>query len=184
MRVPGELTHAFKWLLFLIPLGGLAIAQTRGLAPDLERSRSFAQGIGGAIDYDQLGQSLLATGDRPAAAESFRAALGARSHSCRRRARDWLTRSRSSVIGQGRRRPIARRSATRTSATARNGLGNLLAVEGRAQDAISEYRRAIELDPELRTARANLGGALASLGQWSEALGATEVGREPVPGVS
>ena len=75
VRLPGGLTHAFKWLLFLIPLAGLAVAQTRGLAPDLERSRSFAQGIGAAIDYDQLGQSLLAAGDWPAAAVSFRAAL-------------------------------------------------------------------------------------------------------------
>ena len=33
------------------------------------------EGIGAATDYHQLGQSLLAAGDRPAAVESFRAAL-------------------------------------------------------------------------------------------------------------
>jgi hypothetical protein len=54
--------------------------RTRGranpwLAPDLERSPSFAQGIGTVNDHHQLGQSLPAVGDGPAAVESFRAAL-------------------------------------------------------------------------------------------------------------
>ena len=59
-------------------------------------------------------------------------------------------------------------SRTRTSPRRRNSLGNLLAVEGRVEEAIPEFRRAIELDPGLHAARADLGGALASLGQWEE----------------
>jgi len=167
--LPGGLTHAFKWLFFLIPLAGLAAAQNRGLAPDLERSRSFAQGIGTANDYYQLGQSLLAAGDRSAAVESFRAALARNPTLAPARAglADAL-----SFLGDRAGAEQAYRQALQgeDSASARNGLGNLLALEGRGQDAIAEYRRAIELDPELRTARANLGGALSSLGQWDEAL--------------
>jgi tetratricopeptide (TPR) repeat protein len=169
VRLPGGLTHAFKWLFFLVPLAGLAVAQTRGLAPDLERSRSFARGIGTADDYYQLGQSLLAAGDRPAAIENFRAALVRDPSLAPARAGlgDALSFQGDRVAAEE-----AYRHALRDEdmATARNGLGNLLALEGRAPEAIAEYRRAIELDPELRTARANLGGALASLGQWDAAL--------------
>ena len=170
VRLPRGLTHAFTWVFFfLIPLAGLAVAQTRGLAPDLERSRSFAQGIGTANDYDQLGQALLAAGDWPAAVESFRAALERDPTLAPARAglADAL-----SFLGDwaGAEEAYRRALSDEDMASARNGLGNLLALEGRAQDAIAEYRRAIELDPELRTARANLGGALASLGRWDEAL--------------
>jgi len=153
-----------KWLFFLVPLAALAAAQTRGLAPDLERSRSFAQGIGTANDYHQLGQSLLAAGDRPAAVESFRAALERDETLAPARAglADAL-----SFLGDRAGAEEAYRRALRGEdmASARNGLGNLLALEGRAQDAVAEYRRAIELDPELRTARANLGAARDSLVQ-------------------
>jgi tetratricopeptide (TPR) repeat protein len=168
-RLPGWLTHAFQWLFFLIPLAGLGVAQTRGLAPDLERSRSLAQGLGTANDYHQLGQSLLAVGDGAAAAESFRAAL--ERDPTLAPARAGLGDALSS-LGDRAAAEEAYRRALRDEdlATTHNGLGNLLALEGRAQEAIPEYRRAIELDPELRAARANLGGALASLGQWDEAL--------------
>jgi tetratricopeptide (TPR) repeat protein len=168
-RLPGWLTHAFPWLLFLIPLAGLAVAQTRGLAPDLERSRSLAQVLGTASDYHQLGQSLLAVGDGAAAAESFRAAL--ERDPTLAPARAGLGDALSS-LGDRAAAEEAYRRALRDEdlATTHNGLGNLLALEGRAQEAIPEYRRAIELDPELRAARANLGGALASLGRWDEAL--------------
>ena len=168
-RLPGWLTHAFYWCLFLIPLAGLAVAQTRGLAPDLERSRSLAQGIGTATDYHQLGQSLLAVGDAAAAVESFRAAL--ERDPTLAPARAGLGDALSS-LGDRAAAEEAYRRALRDEdlVTAHNGLGNLLALEGRAQDAVAEYRRAIELDPELRAARANLGGALASLGRWDEAL--------------
>jgi tetratricopeptide (TPR) repeat protein len=168
-RLPGPLTHAFKWLLLLAPLAGLGFAQTRGLAPDLARSRSLALGLGTAAGYHQLGQSQLAVGDGRAAVESFRAALERDPTLAPARAglgdalsslRDWAAAEE------------AYRLALRDEdlATTHNGLGNLLAIEGRAQDAIAEYRRAIELDPELRTARANLGVALASYGRWDEAL--------------
>jgi tetratricopeptide (TPR) repeat protein len=168
VRLPGGLTHPLKWLLFLVPLAGLAVAQTRGLAPDLERSRSFAQGIGAANDHSLLGQSLLAAGDWPGAALSFRAALERDPALATARAGlgDAL-----SILGDRAAAEEAYRRALQDEdiATARNSLGNLLAVEGRAQEAVAEYRRALELDPKLHAARANLGGALASLGQWEEA---------------
>jgi tetratricopeptide (TPR) repeat protein len=169
VRLPGGLTHAFKWLLFLGPLSGLAVAQTRGLAPDLERSRSFAQGIGAANDYHLLGQSQLTAGDWKGAVESFRAALERDPTLAPARAGlgDAL-----SFLGDRVAAEEAYRRALRDEdlATARNGLGNLLALAERVPEAITEYRRAIELDPELRTARANLGGALAGLGRWDEAV--------------
>lgn len=169
VRLPGGLTHPLKWLLFLVPLTGFAVAQTRGLAPELERSRSFALGIGAANDHSLLGQSLLAARDWPGAALSFRAALERDPDHAVARAGlgDAL-----SMVGDRAGAEEAYRRALQVEdlATAHNSLGNLLAVGGRAEAAIAEYRRAIELDPGLPAARANLGAALASLGRWEEAL--------------
>jgi tetratricopeptide (TPR) repeat protein len=166
--LPGGLTHPLKWLLFLVPLAGLAIAQSRGLAPDLERSRSFAQGIGAANDHSLLGQSLLTAGDWQGAAASFRVALERDPDLAHARAGlgDAL-----SMLGDRAAAEEAYRRALQDEdmATAHNSLGNLLALEGRAEEATSEFRRALALDPGLHAARANLGGALAGLGQWQEA---------------
>jgi len=167
--LPFGFAHPLKWLLFLVPLAGLAVAQSRGMAPELERSRSFAQGIGAANDHSLLGQSLLAAGDWQGAVASFRTALERDPALATARAGlgDAL-----SMLGDRAAAEEAYRRALQDEdmATARNSLGNLLTVEGRAEEAIAEYRRAIELDPELRTAHANLGGALAKLGRWEESL--------------
>jgi len=163
------LAHGAKWLLFLVPLLGLGVAQARGLAPELERSRSLAQALDLAEDHDVLGWELLAAGDGAAAVESFRAALERDpSHAS---ARVGLGDALFS-LGEGQAAEDAYRQVLLETevAAAHNGLGNLAAQRGEVAAALAEYRRALELDPELETAHANLGGALASLGQWEEAL--------------
>ena len=47
-----------------------------------------------------------------------------------------------------------------TFAEAHNNLGQVLAIEGRTDEAIIHFRRAVALAPELADARANLDQAL------------------------
>jgi tetratricopeptide (TPR) repeat protein len=54
---------------------------------------------------------------------------------------------------------------------AHNNLGNMLVREGRAGSAISEYREAIRLKPDLAEAYTSLGVTLAQRGQLDEAIG-------------
>ncbi len=49
-------------------------------------------------------------------------------------------------------------------------LGGLLVAEGRDQQAIDHFRRAVELDSGLRDARIKLGNALARKGEFAEAV--------------
>src|SRR5262249_51692339 len=53
-------------------------------------------------------------------------------------------------------------------------LGSLLAETGRAPEALDEFRRAEELDPENPRFLANLAGACAQLQRWDEAAAAYE----------
>jgi tetratricopeptide (TPR) repeat protein len=167
--IPGWLTHSSKWLLFLAPLAVLGVAQARGVAPEIERTRSLAQVSGRSEDQLALGLAQLAAGEGAAAAESFRAVLAEEPASG-----PALVGLGDALFSLGQHEPAeaAYRSALETSAGGggHNGLGNLLALRGQQEAALAEYRRALELAPELFTARANLGGALASLGQWDEAL--------------
>ena len=54
-------------------------------------------------------------------------------------------------------------------AEAHNNLGGILQRQGRLDDAIARFRRAIALKPTLAEAHNNLGGALKDLGQLDEA---------------
>lgn len=55
------------------------------------------------------------------------------------------------------------------SAMAHNNLGYWLDEQGRLDDALEHYRRAIALDPEVERARTNAGVALQKLGRGAEA---------------
>lgn len=50
--------------------------------------------------------------------------------------------------------------------------GNQLLEEGKLEEAIAAYRRAIELNPDISWSHHNLGEALAKLGQFQEAIAA------------
>ena len=62
--------------------------------------------------------------------------------------------------------PAARRAA----AVTQFNLGNALAGKGRFDEAITAYRRVIDLDPAIPEAHNNLGNALADLGRTGEAV--------------
>jgi protein O-mannosyl-transferase len=59
---------------------------------------------------------------------------------------------------------------TRENAFARNELGNALIQEGRAGDAVTEYREALRINPRQADALGNLGEALRREGHREEAL--------------
>ena len=56
------------------------------------------------------------------------------------------------------------------NSVAHNGLGNALAKKGRNDDAIEQYRKAIEINPAYKVAHMNLGMALFDLGEKEEAI--------------
>ena len=56
------------------------------------------------------------------------------------------------------------------SATAHNNLANVLRQQGKIDDAIVEYRRALELDPNYQFGRYNLGATLVQKGEAASAI--------------
>ena len=57
----------------------------------------------------------------------------------------------------------------RPTAETHNGLGYVLARQGRTDEALAEFRKAIEADPKFTPAYNNLAGALATQGKLAEA---------------
>ena len=57
----------------------------------------------------------------------------------------------------------------RPTAETHNGLGYVLARQGRADEAIAEFRKAIDIDPKFTPAYNNLAEALARQGKLEEA---------------
>lgn len=51
-----------------------------------------------------------------------------------------------------------------------NVLGAVLAGQGKLQDAVATFQRAVEIDPQSAIAAYNLGNALSALGQFDEAI--------------
>ena len=66
-------------------------------------------------------------------------------------------------------RNIARRCPGRPTAETHNGLGYVLARQGRTDEAVAEYRQAIDIDPKFTPAYNNLAAALAKQGKLEEA---------------
>ncbi|MEE9543765.1 MAG: tetratricopeptide repeat protein, partial [Thermodesulfobacteriota bacterium] len=67
------------------------------------------------------------------------------------------------------------------SSVARNNIGDFLLAQGRADEAIAEFRKALSLDPGFVKARGNLAKALTSLGRYDEAIAQYEtlLAKEP-----
>ena len=74
---------------------------------------------------------------------------------------------------------IARRSPGRATAETHNGLGYVLARQGRADEAIAEFRKAITADPKFTPAYNNLAEALARQGKLEDAAGLLPDARWP-----
>jgi len=68
------------------------------------------------------------------------------------------------------------------NAGARLNLGNALANAGRLNDAIAEYRMAMELEPDYHLVRCDLGGALMDAGRLDEAIIELRTAIEMMPG--
>jgi tetratricopeptide (TPR) repeat protein len=76
--------------------------------------------------------------------------------------------------------------AGRPTAETYNGLGYVLARQGRADEAVGEFRKAIEVDPKFTPAYNNLAGALVKQGKLEEAASAyrRSLAEKPSPAVS
>jgi protein O-mannosyl-transferase len=61
--------------------------------------------------------------------------------------------------------------ATQGNYLAHNNLGLALESEGRAAEAVDQYKKAVEADPRYLDAYVNLGVALSSIGRTNEAIG-------------
>ena len=60
-------------------------------------------------------------------------------------------------------------STTGESLFARNNLGNAFVARGRFEEAIDQFQRALQIDPNDADATYNLGNALAQQGSFEEA---------------
>lgn len=168
--LPPWLSHGGKWLVFLVPLAVLGVAQARGLAPELERSRSLARAFGLVDQRIDYGMKLLASGDFRGAAETMRSVLEQDSSHATARAALGDAQLALGELEPARESFRSALALDANQAAAHNGLGNLLLLQGQPDAAIAEYRLALELDPELTSARGNLGSSLARQGKWEEAL--------------
>jgi len=176
MTIPTWMEHGAKWAgLFLLPLVGLGVAQARGLAPTVERSRSLLTISGSADDELHLGLDLLSAGRADEALQHFRSVLAAVPG--RGEARVGLA---DALYARGELDAAASEyrglvdqpgdAPAQSVASAHNGLGNVLVRQARVPEALGEYRRALELDPGLVTAQGNLANALAAGGNAREAI--------------
>ena len=75
--------------------------------------------------------------------------------------------------GSTRRSPLAAaRSRSARFVEAHSNLGNALKDQGKLHEAVTAYRRAIELNADHADAHSNLGVALKELGRFDEAIAA------------
>jgi tetratricopeptide (TPR) repeat protein len=72
----------------------------------------------------------------------------------------------------------ARQASGPEKASLYNNLGFALAADGRHEDALDAYKRALRADPALGRARNNMGFSLAALGRDEEALEAFVLGAQ------
>jgi tetratricopeptide (TPR) repeat protein len=72
--------------------------------------------------------------------------------------------------------------ATPENARAHNGLGRVLYMDGRIDEAVASYRRALEIERDYYHAQFNLGLAFADRRQYDEALGCFERAARLHPG--
>lgn len=163
------LTHAAKWGFLLLPLGGLAWTQGRGLADETARTDSLLAAFDQPKDHLALGSARFQAGASAEAALHFRAAL----------ARDPMLVAAHVGLGDallaqgasGEAEGSYRRALELSDAGgAHNGLGNLLVMRGDPHAALAEYRAAVAADPGFLPALANLGAALFNLGEVAEAI--------------
>lgn len=63
-----------------------------------------------------------------------------------------------------------RQRQDRSTADARNALGDLLGMQGRLDQAAVQYREALKIDPDLAASHFSLGSILAAKGKKAEAL--------------
>ena len=63
---------------------------------------------------------------------------------------------------------------TSNNHTAHNSLANALLAQGRLDEAVAEYRKAVEIKPDVASVQSNLGNALGAEGKFSEAIEACE----------
>ena len=75
-RRVGWMLHGGRWALFMLPLAWLGVMETRGAAPEMERTRAVAEAMPEyALAQFNLGVVLADSGDREAARAQYERAL-------------------------------------------------------------------------------------------------------------
>ena len=119
----------------------------------------------------KLGNALIAEGRLDEAIESYRLAIQDQSEISPRRGTISATPSPPRAGWMKRLRTIAWPSKINPNfPEALNNLGNALAAQGRFDEAIENYRQAIQINPNYAEALDNLGIALATQGRFDEAI--------------
>jgi tetratricopeptide (TPR) repeat protein len=181
-RVPGWLSHAAMWLLFVVPVGLSAYGEARGGAGTAERRMNLVAIAPGSPEAQYEAGLAQAKGDPAAAAEHFTAALRLKpDHVKAMYELGNLARLRGDYAA-ARKHYSSALKVQPDNADARNNLASVLVVQRRPDEARAEWETALRYQPRHAAAHNNLGNLLAALGELDAAIGHYRQAIESDPG--
>jgi tetratricopeptide (TPR) repeat protein len=168
--VPGWLSHAAMWLLFVVPVGLSAYGEAKGGAGAAERRMNLVAIAPGSPDAQYEAGLAQSKSDPDAAAKHFSAALRLNPGHVKAmyelgnlaRLRGDYAAAREHYLSALEQRP--------DNADARNNLASVLVLQRRPDEARAQLETALRYEPRHAAAHNNLGNLLAALGESAEAI--------------
>ncbi|MEL7060327.1 MAG: tetratricopeptide repeat protein [Acidobacteriota bacterium] len=170
VRLPSWALTGARWSVFVLPLAGLAVAQSFGVSEVGDRQRNLAQLMPeNPVALYNLGAVLETEGDLDTALAKYERAVTLRPKYAEARYNYGNALRARGEFEAAERQLLAAIEIEPKYPQAYNNLGNLKVQQGELRQAEVYYRRALELDPRLFEASANLAEVQRSRGLLDEA---------------
>jgi tetratricopeptide (TPR) repeat protein len=169
-RVPQWAKHSAKWAAFATPACWFFVAESRGVAPEIQRLTALRDAVpASATVHLDLGVAYQLQGDLDAAAAHYRKAIELDQECTNAYNNLGLLLIKQDQMDAGIDCYQQSLRIDPNKAETYNNLGNALADLGNVASALSCFRKALEIDPKYVQVHNNLALTLAQLGQCEEA---------------
>jgi Flp pilus assembly protein TadD len=170
--LPSWFLHGLKWVtVFVVPLGGLWIGQTRSTAPEVDRQASVVSDLpNSARAHVRYGIALEDANRLDEAAEQFRTALILDPNTEAAHDRLGLTLVDLSKLDEAASQLEQALSSDPRNSEVHSDYAYLLERLGRKDEAIAEHQRAMQLSPKSGKAHYNYAMFLAGDGKLDQAI--------------